>query len=196
MGHLHDKDIKQFNHLKGPIAYPGSIELTTSEGIKDIKKGFFEVDISGDEAIPKWIELDTRPQFSFDTKYKELPKTIDQIIEKISNLTKKPIIEVKIQGEEIETDQIQAQIARLNELSLRCFWKITTKQISDSSVFLDRPSAIEDEMFRLSAKILNSEKDANFAIKELLPTLTTDGTNESLEIILHDYEKFKKEEER
>ena len=70
------------------------------------------------------------------------------------------------------------------------------QQISDSSVFLDRPSAIEDEMFRLSAKILNSEKDANFAIKELLPTLTTDGTNESLEIILHDYEKFKKEEER
>ena len=196
MGHLHDKDIKQFNHLKGPIAYPGSIELTTSEGIKNIKKGFFEVDISGDEAVPKWIELDTRPQFSFDTEYKELPKTIDQIIEKISNLTKKPIIEVKIQGEEIETDQIQAQIARLNALSLRCFWKITTKQISDSSVFLDRPSAIEDEMFRLSAKTLDSEKDANFAIKELLPTLTTYGMNEALEIILHDYEKFKKEEKQ
>ena len=78
---------------------------------------------------------------------------MDQIIEKISNLTKKPIIEVKIQGEEIETDHIQAQIARLNSLALRCFWKITTKQISDSSVFLDRPSAIEDEMFRLSAKM-------------------------------------------
>ena len=196
MGHLHDKDIKQFNHLKGPIVYPGSIELTNSEGIKDVKKGFFEVDISGDEAVPKWIELDTRPQFSFNTEYKELPKTIDQIIEKISNLTKKPIIEVKIQGEEIETDQIQAQIARLNALSLRCFWKITTKQISDSSVFLDRPSVIEDEIFRLSAKTLDSEKDADFAIKELLPTLTTDGMNEALEIILHDYEKFKKEEEQ
>ena len=196
MGHLHDKNVKQFNHLKGPIAYPGSIELTTSEGIKDIKKGFFEVDISGDEAVPKWIELNTRPQFSFNTEYKELPKTIDQIIERISNLTKKPIIEVKIQGEEIETDQIQAQIARLNALSLRCFWKITTKQISDSSVFLDRPSVIEDEMFRLSAKTLDSEKDADFAIKELLPTLTTDGMNEALEIILHDYEKFKKEEEQ
>ena len=32
--------------LDGPIAYPGSIELTTSEGIKETKKGFFEVDIS------------------------------------------------------------------------------------------------------------------------------------------------------
>ena len=146
--------------------------------------------------MPKWIELDTRPQFSFDTEYQELSKTIEQIIEKISNLTKKPIIEVKIQGEEIETDQIQAQIARLNTLSLRCFWKITTKQTSDSSVFLDRPSAIEDEMLRLSTSVLDSKKDADFAIKELLPTLTADGINEALEIILHDYEKYKKEEKQ
>ena len=196
MGHLHDTDVKQFNHLKGPIAYPGSIELTTSEGIKDVKKGFFEVDISGKEAIPKWIELDTRPQFSFNTKYTELEKTIGEIIEKISDLTKKPMIQVKIEGEDIETDHIQAQIARLNSLALRCFWKITTKQISDSSVFLDKPSVIEDEMFRLSINALDSEKDANFAIKELLPTLSTDGMNQALEIILENYEKFKKEEKQ
>ena len=194
MGHLHDKDIKQFNHLKGPIAYPGSIELTTSEGIKDIKKGFFEVDISGDEAIPKWIELDRRPQFSFDTDYKELTKTIDRIIEEISDLTKKPIIQVKIQGKDIDTDHIQAQIERLNSLALECKWKIITKQTSDSSVFLDRPNEINDEMLRLSTNALGSDQDAKFAIKELLPVLSTDATEHALEIILEDYKKFKEEE--
>ena len=193
MGHLHDKDIKEFNHIKGPIVYPGSIELTTSEGIKDVKKGFFEVDISGKEAIPKWIELDIRPQFSFNTKYTELEKTIGEIIEKISDLAKKPMIQVKIEGEEIETDHIQSQIARLNSLALRCFWKITTKQISDSSVFLDRPSVIEDEIIRLSINALDSEKEANFAVKQLLPTLSTDGIDQALEIILENFEKFKKE---
>jgi DNA repair exonuclease SbcCD nuclease subunit len=194
MGHLHDKDVKQFNHLKGPIAYPGSIELTTSEGIKDIKKGFFEVDISGNEAIPKWIELDTRPQFSFKTEYKELTKTIDEITEKISNLTKKPIIEVKIQGEDIEIDHIQAQIARLSSSTIRCIWKIETKQISNSSVFLDRPNEIEDEILKLSIKALDSEQDANFAINELLPKLSTDQTEQVLEMIIENYEKFKMEE--
>ena len=193
MGHLHDKDVKQFNHLKGPIVYPGSIELTTSEGIKDIKKGFFEVDISGNEAIPNWIELDTRPQFSFKTEYKELTKTIDEITEKISSLTKKPVIEVKIQGEDIEIDQIQAQIARLSSSTIRCFWKIETKQISDSSVFLDRPNEIEDEILKLSIKALDSEQDANFAINELLPKLSKDQTEQGLEIIIENYEKFKKE---
>ena len=193
MGHLHDKDVKQFNHLKGPIVYPGSIELTTSEGIKDIKKGFFEVDISGNEAIPKWVELDTRPQFSFKVEYKELTKTIDEITEKISSLTKKPVIEVKIQGEDIEIDHIQAQIARLSSSTIRCFWKIETKQISNSSVFLDRPNEIEDEILKLSIKALDSEQDANFAINELLPKLSKDQTEQGLEIILENYEKFKKE---
>ncbi|WP_371503914.1 metallophosphoesterase [Nitrosopumilus adriaticus] len=192
MGHLHDKDVKRFNHLNGPIAYPGSIELTTSEGIKDTKKGFFEVDISGEEANPNWIELDTRPQFSFQTKYQELSKTIDEISEKISNSKKKPIVEVKIQGENIETDQIQAQIARLNSLVLRCFWRISSKQISDSSVFLDRPNVIDDEMFRLSVDALGSEENASFAIKELLPILSSNQIKEASQLVYENFEKYKK----
>ncbi len=196
MGHLHDKDIKQFNHLNGPIAYPGSIESTTSEGIKETKKGFFEVDISSKEAKPNWIELDTRPQFSFKTEYQELTKTIDEISEKIANSKKKPIIEVKIQGESIETDHIQAQIARLNALVLRCFWRISTKQISDSSVFLDRPNVIDDEMFRLSVDVLGSEQAASFAIKELLPVLASREIKEASQIIIDNFGKFKREKKQ
>ena len=193
MGHLHDKDIKQFNHLNGPVAYPGSTELTTSEGIKESKKGFFEVDISGKEAVPNWIELDARPQMSFKTDYPELSKTIDKISEKIATNTKKPIIEIKIQGDKIETDHIQAQIARLNSWVLRCFWRISTKQVSDSSVFLDRPNAIDDEMYRLSIDALGSEESAKFAIKELLPILATGEIKEATQIIFENFEKIKKE---
>jgi len=191
MGHLHDKDIKQFNHLNGPIAYPGSTELI-SEGIKETKKGFFEVDISGEEAIPNWIQVDIRPQFSFKTEYKELSKTIDEISAKIVNSGKKPIIEVKIQGKNIETDHIQAQIARLNSLVLKSSWGINTKQVSDSSVFLDRPNVIDDEMFRLSVDALGSEEAASFAINELLPILATGEIKEASQIIIENFEKFKK----
>lgn len=193
MGHLHDKEIKQFNHLNGPIAYPGSTELTTSEGIKDVKKGFFEVDVSGGEAQPNWIKVDTRPQFQFKSDYQNLSKTINEILEKITNLSKKPIVEVKIQGDKIETEHIQAQISRLNSLVLRCFWKIGTKQISDSSIFLDKPSVIDDEMFKLSVSALGSEESARFAIKELLPILASGEIKEASEVIIDSFEKFKKE---
>src|SRR3989337_1643620 len=132
MGHLHDHDIKQFNHLNGPIVYPGSIELTTSEGIKETKKGFFEVDISGTEAKSNWIELDTRPQFSFKMIYDDLIKSVDEISEKLVNFERKPIVELKIHGEKIETEVIQAQISRLNFLSLRCF---CSKRITATVIF-------------------------------------------------------------
>ena len=193
MGHLHDTAIKQFNHLNGPVAYPGSTELTTSEGIKESKKGFFEVDISQKEVVPNWIELDIRPQISIKTEYQELSKTINEIALKIDNGKRKPIVEVTIQGEEIETDYIQAQISRLNALTLRCFWKINNRKISEASVFLDKPSAIDDELFRLAFDILGSEKQAKFAINDLLPLLTSGEINEASQIIVDNFQKFKKE---
>ncbi|MGD2106695.1 MAG: metallophosphoesterase, partial [Nitrosopumilaceae archaeon] len=67
------------------------------------------------------------------------------------------------------------------------------KEVPDSSVFLDRPHAIDDEMLKLSAKALGSEKMANFAIKELLPPLTSNQIKESIDIILQNFEIFKKE---
>ena len=196
MGHLHDKDVKEFSHLSGPVAYPGSTESTTSEGIKEREKGFFEVDISGKEAKPNWIKVETRPQFSFKTEYSELSKTVDEIAQKIADSSKKPIVEVKIEGENIETDHIQAQIARLNTLVLRCFWKISTKHVSDSTVFLDRPSVIDDEMFRLSVDTLGSEESAKFAIKELLPILVSGEIKEASQRIYENFESFKKEKRK
>ena len=193
MGHLHDNSIKQFNHLNGPIAYPGSIELTTSEGIKETKKGFFQVDISSQEAKTNWVELDTRPQFSFKTEYEELPRSVEDISKKILEIPRKPIVEIKIQGKKIETDHIQAQISRLQALTLRCFWRIISKEVSDSSVFLDRPNVIDDEMFRLSADVLGSEQAASFAVRELLPLLADRQTKEASQIIIERFEKFKME---
>jgi len=196
MGHLHDMDTRNFNHLSGPVAYPGSIELTTSEGIKETKKGFFEVDISEKEAKPNWIELHTRPQFSFKTDYEKMETTVKEISEKISSLERKPIVEIKIQGENIETDYIQAQISLLQAQTLRCFWRISSKEILDSSVFLDRPNVINDEMFRLSVNAVGSKQIANFAIKELLPPLTSNQLQEAMHVILEKFEQFKKEKEK
>ena len=193
MGHLHDNEIKNFNHLEGPVAYPGSIELTTSEGIKETKKGFFEVDISEKEAKPNWIKLNTRPQFSFKTTYDELPKMVEEISNKISNLDKKPIIELKIQGKDIETDLLQAQINRIQAQTLRCFWKIVSKEVLESSVFLERPNLIDEEMFRLSVDAVGSEKIANFAIKELLTPLSTNQIKEATKIVIENFESFKRE---
>lgn len=196
MGHLHDHDIKEFSHLNGPIAYPGSIELTTSEGIKETKKGFFQVDISGTEAKSNWIEIETRPQFSFKIIYDDLIKSVDEIAKKLVNFERKPIVELKIHGEKIETEVIQTQISRLNSHSLRCFWSIINKESVDSSVFLERPNMIDEELFRLSVEALDSEQLASFAVKELLPLLSSRQHKDATQIVIEDYKRFKKEKQK
>ena len=196
MGHLHDHDIKSFNHLGGPVAYPGSVELTISEGIKETKKGFFQVDISGSEAKSNWIQLDTRPQFSFKTNYDDLIKSVDEITEKLSNFELKPIIELKVLGDKIETDLIQAQISRLNDLSLRCFWRVISNATDDSKVFLDRPSVIDDELFRLAVNAVGSKQVASFAVQKLLPLLSAGQVKEATQIVIENFEQYKKERKK
>ncbi len=191
MGHLHDHFLKKFSHLGGPLAYPGSIELTTSEGIKETKKGFYEVDISSSEAKPNWIELDIRPQFSTKTSVEELSSTVSEILEKIKSFSKKPIIELKIEGEKIQTDQIQAQISSLYQHALYCSWKINTKNRDDSSVLFDRPARIDDKLFKLAVNSLGSEKLANFAVNELLPLLSSYQLDEATGVVVENFEKFK-----
>ncbi len=196
MGHLHDHVVKNFSHLGGPVAYPGSIELTNSEGIKETKKGFYQVDISSTEAKPSWIELNTRPQFSIKTTSTDISKTIDEMFEKIKSNPKKPIVEIKIEGENVEHEIIQAQISRLIPHTLHCSWKLVQKQDSDSSVLSDRPARIDEELFKLAVNSLKSEKLASFAVKDLLPILSASQIEQANQLIIENFERFKKEKQK
>ncbi len=196
MGHLHDHVVKNFNHLGGPVAYPGSIELTNSEGIKETKKGFYQVDISSTEAKPSWIELNTRPQFSIKTTSANISKTIDEIFEKMKSNPKKPIVELKIESENVEQEIIQAQISRLIPHTLHCSWKLVQKQDSDSSVLSDRPARIDEELFKLAVNSLKSEKLASFAVKDLLPILSASQIEQANQLIIENFERFKKEKQK
>ena len=193
MGHLHDKFLKQYDHLKGPLAYPGSTELTTSEGIKETEKGFFKVDISDDEAKPEWIKLDTRPQISVKTEFENIDSAIKELNEKISGLEKKPIIEIKIHGENLERDVIEGKIADLVIKSLHFSWKIFQND-DESSVLLNRPAQIDQELFKLAVNSLKSEKLAHFAINELLPLLSTKQVDNATQVVVENFSNFSGED--
>ena len=193
MGHLHDKFLKQYDHLKGPLAYPGSTEMTTSEGIKETEKGFFKVDISDDEAKPEWIKLDTRPQISVKTEFENIDSVIKELNEKISGLEKKPIIEIKIHGENLERDAIEGKIADLVIKSLHFSWKIFQND-DESSILLNRPAQIDQELFKLAVNSLKSEKLAHFAINELLPLLSTRQVDNATQVVVENFSNFSGED--
>ena len=190
MGHLHDKIVKDFDQLGGPLAYPGSTEMTTSEGIKETEKGFFEVDISSNEAKPTWIKLDTRPQFSSKIDFEELDNSMTEIVEKIGTFEKKPIIEIKIHGKITERDVVEAKVLQIIPKTLHCSWKIS--QTDDgTSVLLDRPTRIDEELFKLAVNALKSEKLAGFAVNDLLPLLSTNQLEQATELVIENFEQYK-----
>ena len=193
MGHLHDKFLKQYDHLKGPLVYPGSTEMTTSEGIKETEKGFFKVDISNDEAKPEWIKLDTRPQISVKTEFENIDSAIKELNEKISGLEKEPIIEIKIHGENLERDVIEGKIDDLVIKSLHFSWKIFQND-DESSVLLNRPAQIDQELFKLAVNSLKSEKLAHFAINELLPLLSTRQVDNATQVVVENFSNFSGED--
>jgi len=192
MGHLHDKSVKQFEQLGGTLAYPGSTEMTTSEGIKETEKGFFEVDISSQEAKPNWIKLDTRPQFSTKIESEDLDAAISAILEKISTFDKKPIVEIKIIGKDIERDVAQAKISQIIPKTLYCSWKMLQSE-DTSLVLLNRPALIDEELFKLAVNALKSEKLANFAVNDLLPLFTSDQLDQATQLVIENFEQFKRD---
>ena len=165
--------------------------MTTSEGINETEKGFFEVDISSQEAKPNWIKLDTRPQFSIKIE-NDFDTSISDVLEKISTFDKKPVVEIKIIGTDIERDVVQTKISEIIPKTLHCSWKMLQSE-DTSSVLLNRPARIDEELLKLAINSLKSEKLANFAVNDLLPLLSSNQLDQATQLVIENFEQFKRD---
>ena len=191
MGHLHDKFLKQYEHLKGPLVYPGSTDMTSNQG--DVEKGFFEVDISETDAKPEWKKLDTRLQIIEKIEFEKIDSEIQELNEKISKLEKKPIIKIKIKGDNLERDVIESKFTDLASKSLHFSWELS-KEEDESSVLQNRPAQIDQELFKLAVNALKSEKLAHIAINELLPLLSTRQVDSATQVVIENFSNFSEKE--
>ena len=190
MGHLHDKFLKQYEHLKGPLVYSGSTDMISNQG--DVEKGFFEVDISGTDAKSEWKKLDTRLQILEKMEFEKIDSQIQELNEKISKLEKKPIIKIKIKGDNLERDVIESKFTDLASKSLHFSWELS-KEDDESSVLLNRPAQIDQELFKLAVNALKSEKLAHIAINELLPLLSTRQVDSATQVVIENFSNFSEE---
>ena len=73
---------------------------------------------------------------------------------------------------------------------MHCSWKIS--QTDDgTSVLLDRPTRIDEELFKLAVNALKSEKLAGFAVNDLLPLLSTSQLEQATELVIENFEQYK-----
>lgn len=188
MGHYHDHIEKRFEHLGGPLVYPGSLDLTPSEGIKEVEKGFALVDMSGEEASVNWVPLHCRPQFKATIDYGRMAEGIEGIVSKAKSLAKKPVVRLEIAGADIDSRVIAANLVRLNETCLHYVWQ-PLEQERPVEVYDERPADLDAELLRLSKEALGSDELAHFAINDLLAPAAAGDAGAALEIA---WEAFKR----
>ena len=191
MGHLHDKSVTKFDHLKGPVVYPGSIEHTDSAGINETEKGFFEVEINESGATESWQRLAIRPQISLTTDVSKLDESIGNLSDKINASERKPIVELIVKGKDIDLDLVESKISELRQNSFYLSLKEKGESIQGHELLSDRPS-IDTEMFKLAVKYLENEELAEFATRELLPMLENKDLNAATELVIENYQQFRK----
>lgn len=192
MGHYHDHIEKRYQNLGGAVlVYPGSIELTPSEGIKEVDKGFVIVDMSGQEATTRWVTLSSRrPQFSMNIDYDRLTEGVDNIISKASALPKRPVVKVIVDGgKNLDPKVVAANLRRLNESCLHYVWQPADEQQPSSLAFDERPADLDAELLRLAKDALGSEDAATLAVRDLLPPAAGGNPSAALDIV---WDMFKK----
>jgi exonuclease SbcD len=179
------------DRLDGPLAYPGSIDLTPSEGIKEFEKGFILTDMSGEEPSTQWVRLSCRQQFSARIDYTDIASEVSKIIDKAKGFgSKKPIARIMVAGSDIDSKIIAAQLKRLNDYCLHYVWQPLEDRIA-TTMYDSRPADIESELYKLSAEALGSDELARFAISEILPLAADRDAKSVLEMLWRSYKANK-----
>lgn len=193
MGHLHDRFENRFDGLKGPVCYPGSLDATVSEGIREFHKGFYIIDLSSNEASTQWVELkNNRKHFSFEISYSNMENEINMIVDKIKELRKKPMVNIAVIGNKIENAKVASSLRILENYSLYYQWSLVENPSQEIKDFLERPTDITQEMLNITEKITGSREAAVLAISEILPLLSEGRKDEALEILWKYFEERKK----
>ena len=186
IGDIHKNFEKRYPSLGGPLVYPGSIEISSTEGIKETSKGFYIVDISSEEAIPKWIELDLRPRFEMEVDVNDLHEKVEDLISKINPL-RRPLVKLTVLNVK-EINDIRIDIERLQEHVLELSYDIKTDD-EQYRLVMDDSGNIDDDFKRLATENVGPEL-AKLAFEKLYPLLNEDK-HEIKEIIINYFEDFK-----
>jgi DNA repair protein SbcD/Mre11 len=195
MGHYHDHIEKRFDYLDGLISYPGSIDLTPSEGIKQVEKGFFLTDISSQEVETNWVKLDKRrSQLVFKVSYKSIAEELNDIIKETRNYDKKPVVMLKILGKQIDSKVVASQLLKLNDSSLHYMWKPIEEQGSSPLVYDERPVDIDNELERLIKDVLKSDYLASLVLNEILPMAGRGDASATLDFMWKAYNNSKQQD--
>lgn len=169
MGHYHDHTEKKFPELgDGVVAYPGSLDLGHNEPISTVEKGFLVVDLSNcpENINTHWMKLEKRrSQINYSIEYSELEKGLNHLLRESHVHQKKPILELKLKGANIDPKILSRELSKLDDFFLYYRWNVIDAETT-SGYSYDHVNDfnMDKKMSELIYKILKSENLTNLAL--------------------------------
>jgi len=157
-GHLHARQLVRFG--KGFFAYAGSTEILSKDDISSWKKdgkGFYIVDLEGDEPSIQKINLDIRPQIEMEVEQDKLATLLNL------DFTKKPILHLIVKGMKIDRARIQEKLGELLKDKV-LYHRIDFIDLSKPVTELPKGQLKIEELFK---EYLKDERLSTLAIKLL-----------------------------
>ena len=186
MGHYHDHIQKNFFELDNSlVAYPGSLDLGHNEPISEVEKGFLIADLSNnhENITTHWIKIENRrAQISRSLDYDGLDEYIRYLLESSKKYQKKPILDLKLKGTEIDPKILSGELSKLNEHFLYYTWNIIDKEtISGYSYDFANDFKIDKELSKLILNTLKSENLTNLSL-DLIQMINNDDLHNDTNI--------------
>jgi DNA repair exonuclease SbcCD nuclease subunit len=184
MGHLHDHFQSTFDGFHGPVCYPGSTDATPSEDIHEYKKGFYITDISGEEAKPEWIRIESlRNEFAPEFSYEKLAEDVSGFAERLDPLAKKALLSIKVKGKGIDSAVVTSALKALADRVLYYVWQPVEEGVAGGKDFAERPSDIEEQMLNIASTVTGNSAAGSFGVAELLPLLAEERVDEATDLL-------------
>jgi DNA repair exonuclease SbcCD nuclease subunit len=168
-GHIHERIVDDFG--EGKLAYPGSTEVWRSnelEGYKKNGKGFYLVDLGGDQPEIEKINLKLPREFIKESiKYSELQEEITNINNHIKTLDKKPILNLTVHGGNFSRSEVYEKLNKAfsnNCLSVRPKYLPDALENTPNLTNMPRDALNIKKMIRGSLEEFKNEEVSELAI--------------------------------
>ncbi len=159
MGHLHQRIKASFG--KGELAYPGSSEIiskTEIGGWKKTGKGFYIVDVEGDDVQVRNVNLECiRSQLEAKLNYAQLAKGLEELVKQIKDLEKLPLVHVRVEGKNVDR---QVVYETLTHALAKVTLSFRQEVVEEAEL---RPPELKPGSFYVNQVIRDYFKDENVA---------------------------------
>ncbi len=173
LGHIHTSQKMKFN--KGQLVYAGSTEITAKDQINAWEKqgkGFYLVDIEGDQINHELIPLDIRPQVKLDLEASKLDDVLDYL-----DFEKKALLHLNIIGEDIDKISILERLEKMVKDKV-IYHRLIFKDTASREVEIPRDSIDLLEIFK---NHFENDNIAELAM-DLYESLSGENSNTAIEI--------------